>query len=197
MLVLKENTAFDFSLFDKHILLQLAPLEVVDTLVAHAQPFLSVPVRTRDTRLVFRRRITAYDTRQVLRQCVDRRHKQLTVILMQRLHARIHIHIVLRHTGRQQLTVAIEDIPARGLDRFVRRHLFLRHLQPLVTLGSLDIHNLHQHGYKTERDEEEDNGKAPDRISLFVTHGFLSVVLGFLPICCRWLLRSPRLATAA
>ena len=46
MLVLKENTALILTFLNEFVLLQSLTLQIIDPMVAHPQPFLSMTVRT-------------------------------------------------------------------------------------------------------------------------------------------------------
>ena len=160
-------------------------------MVAYFQARFSFLIRLYDTRFVFRLRVLAYDSGKIQRQRINMPVKELTVLLMQCLHARVHIHIILRHTGGQQTTVAIQDVSASSSDRTMRRHLLFRYFQPCFPLESLNIDDTTQYGSKTDKDCDEDNRKSPNRISLFVVHHFSILTGGTLfscselPFCCR------------
>ena len=171
VLVFKEDTGFILAFLDERVEFEFAALQVVDAVVANPESFLASEVRLRDARLVIRLRVVAYDNSQIAREGVDMRGKECTVLLVQRRYARVHIHIILRHTGGKQLTVAVEDVASRSLNRLAGRHLFLRHLQPGIPFDCLDIDDLNHHSNEAAQDEREDDRETPDRISLFVTHG--------------------------
>ena len=170
VLVLKEDTAPVFAFFDQRVLLQLAPLQVVDPMVAYFESFLATPVGLHDAVLVFRRGLTAYDGGQVFAQRVDMGRKERAVLLVQRGYARIHINIILRHTAGEESTVTVENVTARGFDRLECRYLPFGYFEPFGSLYSLNVNDFRQHGYKAKGDDDEDDGEAPHRVSLFVTH---------------------------
>ena len=178
MLIFEEDTALVLAFFDECVLLQGLSLQVVDTMIADLKTLLVAAVSIGDTHFVFRLRMVADDSSQIERQGVYITREQRTVLLMQRLHARVHIYIILRHTGRQQMTVAIEDVTACGGNRLVGGHLFFCHLEPFVPFDGLDIDDLTEHRHKTQRNHDEDDRETPYGISLFVAHCLVILVGG-------------------
>ena len=174
-MIFEEDTGFIFAFLDKRIEFEFPALQVVDAMVAYAKPFFSAEVRPRDARLIVRLRVFAYDNRQIAREGVDMRGEKGTVLLVECRHARIHVHVILRHTGGQELAVAIQDVPSRRRNGFAGGHLFLRHFQPLVAFYGLDIDDFSDHGKEAAKDDREDDREAPNRISLFVRHEWLVI----------------------
>ena len=82
MLVFEENTAFILAFFDKHIFLQLLPLQIIDAMVAYFETFLAATVCINDARFVIRLAFVAYNIRQIQRQCVNVCSKECSVLLV-------------------------------------------------------------------------------------------------------------------
>ena len=139
-------------------------------MITYLESFLAFEVRMHNARLVFGLRVLAYNRRQVLGQRIDMGMEQRTVLLVQRGYARIHIHIVLRHTAGQQTAVAVQYVTACRRNRPHGRHLFLGHLEPFVALHGLHVDDLAQYGEETDQDENKNDGKPPNGVSLFVRH---------------------------
>ena len=146
VLVFEEDAGFIFAFLEQRVALEFAALEVVDTMVADTEAFVGTEVRPRDARFVLRLRVLGYDDRQIAREGVDISGEEMAVVVVERRYARVHVHVVLGHAGSEELAVAVEDVTARGLDGFARRHLFLRHFEPLVALYGLDVDDLAHDG---------------------------------------------------
>ena len=61
MLVFEEDTALVLAFLDEAVLLQLTSLEIVDSIIADLESFLTSAVCLGDTRFVLGSRLTAYD----------------------------------------------------------------------------------------------------------------------------------------
>ena len=192
VLVLEENTGFILAFLDETVLLEVLALEVVDTMVADAESFLSAAVGVDDAGSVFSCGPVTDDAGEVEREGVDMGGEECAAFVMQSGYARIHIDVVLRHAGGQELTVAVKDVTARGGDGLMRRYLFLRYLEPLVAFDGLDIDDLAQHGDEAGEDDDEDDRKTPDSISLLVAH---LIFVGGMRFSWRALPRSLRAST--
>ena len=171
---LKMETALIVASAHEGKLLDLAFLHIVDTRAADLEvAFLGrFAAKSPEHRLtILQRRAVAQDAAQALRDGVDIVVEEGITAQVQGLHARIHIYIVLRQAGRQEVTVGVEDLtPRRGYD-LIGLDLLLGDLEPFVLLHMLRDEDLHQHQHEQGRYPQEDDSETQDGMFHVLTHG--------------------------
>ena len=115
-------------------------------------------------------RLITHNPAQPLCNAIHMRPKQFPIIHMQRLHTSIHVDTILRHTTRQQPTVAIKDIASYCLDSLVIRLTLIHQTLPLVTLSRLNHNDANKHHYKQQCYHHKHNSKTQNRMSQIIAH---------------------------